>query len=325
MLRSWQIGRFFGIAVYIHWTFVLLFGWVLASAYKDGWSAALDTAALVLAVFGCVLLHEFGHALMARCYGLRTRDITLYPIGGVARLELLNASPLEELFIALAGPLVNMAIALFLAVLLLAQGDGPIVLLDVSSPATGGIDFVRSLLLLNLGLAFFNLLPAFPMDGGRVLRSLLALLLGRVRATVHAVRLGMVLALVMILLPVILSLVGLDWNPILVLLGLFVFFAGQRELQLVRHADASPGEEPLEDIPVEEEAPEDQPASTDWPGQETRSHFDEEPRRHPDAQDKTVSLSVSGRLRVFTSSSLRPEGSVLPLFPPRSIDWAGPR
>src|SRR5262245_56226445 len=178
MRMSWKLGRVAGIDVYLHPTFLL----VLALPHVvDGGPFAL---ALVLSAFGCVVLHELGHALMARRFGIETEDITLYPIGGVARLKRMPRAPGAELLIALAGPAVNFAIA---AALLGLQGLGL---------AGSWLDgFVEGLVMVNLALGPFNLIPAFPMDGGRVLRAFLSGWLGRARATTIAASIGRALAL----------------------------------------------------------------------------------------------------------------------------------
>jgi Zn-dependent protease len=179
---SWKLGRVAGIDVYLHPTFLF----VLAFPQVTG--HGVFGLAVVLASFGCVLLHELGHALMARRFGISTEDITLYPIGGVARLSRMPRSPGAELLIALAGPAVNLAIAAGLLGFGLLGAVGP---WWESMPTS----FVSNLLLVNLVLALFNLIPAFPMDGGRVLRALLSAPLGRVRATALAAGLGRGLAL----------------------------------------------------------------------------------------------------------------------------------
>ena len=185
MRLSWKLGRVAGIDVYVHATFLLIF--LVFPGVFDGGPLSPSNILLVFSVFGCVLLHEFGHALMARRFGIETRDITLYPIGGVARLERMPRAPGAELLIALAGPAVNFAIAAGLLPLLLLGGS------ELSSASTMGL-FLGMLLSVNLFLGLFNLVPAFPMDGGRVLRAMLSNWLGRLRATVIAARIGRVLA-----------------------------------------------------------------------------------------------------------------------------------
>jgi Zn-dependent protease len=222
MNSSWKLGKAFGIPLYIHWTFWLLPLWVvLATGHLGGAEMALNLAVLA-AAFGCVLLHELGHALTARHYGIPTRDITLYPIGGVARLERLADKPVQELWITVAGPAVNLAIAVGLTVVLslLSLFDPGLVFGSLA-----GL-FLFRLLAVNVVMVVFNLLPAFPMDGGRVLRALLAMGLGNLRATRIAVNVGLVMA-------ALLGIGGTLWlgNPFLLVIALFVFMAGQAELQ----------------------------------------------------------------------------------------------
>ena len=183
MGMSWKLGRVAGIDVFIHPTFLLI---LLFPQVTHGGPFGL---ALMLALFGCVLLHELGHALTARRFGIGTRDITLYPIGGVASLTRMPKSPSAELLIALAGPAVNFAISAGLF------GMGMLGLLDLGQPGTLADLFAVNLLYVNLALALFNLIPAFPMDGGRVLRAALSGWLGRLHATEIAVGLGRGLAL----------------------------------------------------------------------------------------------------------------------------------
>jgi Zn-dependent protease len=208
---SWKIGRVAGIDLFIHPTFllVLLFPGVL--------SGGPGSVLLVLAVFGCVLLHELGHALAARQFGIRTRDITLYPIGGVARMERMPRAAGAELVIALAGPAVNVAIAVGLLALEYLSGG-----LLFAGSSLGG--FLSELLAINVILAVFNMLPAFPMDGGRVLRAFLCAWMSRARATSIAARTGRVMA-------VLLGTVGfyLTENVMLIPLAIFVYMLSRAE------------------------------------------------------------------------------------------------
>jgi Zn-dependent protease len=261
MLRSWRIGRFLGIKVFIHWSFLLAPAAVFLSTFRKGWEEAVGAVILVLATFACVLLHEFGHALTARLYGIRTRDITLYPIGGVARLEGMGRRPVEEIFIALGGPAVNVAIAFVLAAgVALLGGSG---LLTFEDQDAFWPRFLVYLLVANVFLAFFNLLPAFPMDGGRVLRALLSTWLSRLRATEIAAGIGVAFALLIALLPVPLFLWSRAYHPdeatftpMPVFVGLFVILAGQRELAAIRQAERKRKEdEILEALPVEDAEP----------------------------------------------------------------------
>jgi Zn-dependent protease len=243
MLRAWKLGTAFGIGVYVHWTFLLLLMLVLLITLPSGLPVALTWVVLVVLMFACVVLHEFGHALTARRFGIRTRDITLYPIGGVARLERMSDKPWEEFWIAVAGPAVNVVIAGVLAPLLVAslvlQGRLPTSLDSVWSDLFYSNSLLGYLVLWNLGMVAFNMLPAFPMDGGRVLRALLAARLGLLRATEIATRVAVVVAMLFVL-------AGLGWfgewfnNPFLVIIAFFVFLMGQQELAMVRYKARHP-------------------------------------------------------------------------------------
>jgi stage IV sporulation protein FB len=221
-----KVGRFYGIDVHIHWSFwMLILFYLVLVAKSGGLIEGLSAVLFVLAVFFCVLLHEYGHALAARYYGIRTHDITIMPIGGLARLERIPEKPIQELVVAIAGPLVNVAIAVFLMGL---------VALDVASDWAAptvevGNSFVGQLMAVNLFLVLFNMLPAFPMDGGRVVRSLLAMKFGFLRATEIAARLGRWMALAFAVWGIFVS-----WNPMLVLLAAFVFITGTMELFQVK-------------------------------------------------------------------------------------------
>ena len=188
MKWSLKIGRFAGIDVYLHVTFLLLISWVALMHWRQGQSisAVIAGVTFILAVFLCVVLHEFGHALTAKRYGIKTRDIVLLPIGGVARLESLPTNPLQELWVALAGPAVNVAIAagLFLWMQFTASFEP----LQTLTLTTG--PFLERILAVNLFLVAFNMIPAFPMDGGRVLRAILATRKEYSRATQIAASIG---------------------------------------------------------------------------------------------------------------------------------------
>lgn len=189
---SLNIARVAGIPIRLHFTFLLFLVWIgLVSRGTNSWGSA----ALILSVFVCVVLHELGHSLVALRYGIPVADITLYPIGGVARIEK-RPSARQELGIALAGPAVNIVIALLLYLGLTATGGGASF---AGSLRFGGVsnarEFLQTLLSINLGLAFFNMVPAFPMDGGRVLRAVLALNMPAPRATAIAAGIGQLIAI----------------------------------------------------------------------------------------------------------------------------------
>ncbi len=187
MAWSFPIGRFAGSEVRIHVTFFLLLAWIGIVHYQRGGAAAAAEGLLfILAIFACVIAHEFGHALAARRYGIRTPDITLLPIGGLARLERMPEKPGEEIVVALAGPAVNFVLAILLILLLGARFDLA-ALEEIENPAAG---FFARLAAVNVFLALFNLIPAFPMDGGRVLRAFLAHRLGYARGTQIASTVG---------------------------------------------------------------------------------------------------------------------------------------
>ena len=224
MKNSWKLGKIAGIDVHIHWTFILLPAFIALSTIASGAGLAAATAGvvLVLAVFGCVVLHELGHALAARRYGIGTHDITLLPIGGVARLERIPEKPSQEIAVALAGPAVNVAIAAALWFALVGLGG---MTAWLPALAIGG-SFMAQLLWINIVLVLFNLLPAFPMDGGRVLRASLAMRMPRARATRLAARVAQVMAVGF-------GIMGLFGNPMLILIAVFVFMAARAEAEHV--------------------------------------------------------------------------------------------
>ncbi|GGE52303.1 site-2 protease family protein [Actibacterium pelagium] len=220
MTWSFPIGRLFGSELRVHATFFLLLAWIGGSAWLNGGpEAALVNVTFIIALFACVIAHEFGHALTARRYGIKTPDITLLPIGGMARLERMPEKPGQEILVALAGPAVNIVIWLFLTLLFGASMSLQVVE-AIDDPANS---FLGRLAAVNLFLALFNLLPAFPMDGGRVLRALLNIRLGRVQATRIAAGAGQLLAFL-------LGFLGLmSGNPLLLLIGVFIFMAAAAE------------------------------------------------------------------------------------------------
>jgi Zn-dependent protease/CBS domain-containing protein len=232
MKWSWRIGRVAGIDVFLHATFLILLGWVGLSHYmaRKSLEDALSGLFFIGSLFLIVVLHELGHALAARRYGIRTRDITLLPIGGVARLERMPEDPKQELAVALAGPAVNVALAIILAAILIPAAAWT----ALENMQLVGGNFLEKLLYINVALAVFNLIPAFPMDGGRALRALLAMRLDYVRATQVAASIGQGLALVF-------GFVGLFWNPFLVFIALFVWMGAAGEASMVQMKSALGG------------------------------------------------------------------------------------
>jgi Zn-dependent protease len=230
MKWQWKLGRFFGIDVYIHATFLLIIAFVAWSHWAQGAARVMDGIVFVLAIFACVVAHEYGHALTARKCGIKTRDITLYPIGGVARMERMPDKPIQELWVALAGPAVNVVIAAALFVwLLFSDALRPFGELTVTAGP-----FLERLLVANLFLVGFNLIPAFPMDGGRVLRALLAMRLEYTRATSIAAGIGQGMALLF-------GLLGLFGNPMLLFIALFVWIGAAQEASMVQMKSALGG------------------------------------------------------------------------------------
>ena len=224
---KWKVGEAAGIGIFVHWTYWLLPLFLIMSSLTSGagFAGAVVSVTFLFAIFGCVVLHELGHALAARYYGIGTRDITLYPIGGVASLAQIPRKPSQEFVIAIAGPAVNVAIAAVLSAGLICFG-GVAAVFDVS--LVGG-SFLANLLAANMLLVVFNLLPAFPMDGGRVLRSLLAMKLDYVKATMIAARVGQGMA-------VLLGVLGIFvfQNPMTLLVAAFVFLAAGAEANMVQ-------------------------------------------------------------------------------------------
>ena len=229
---SWRAGTLAGIRIYVHATFGVLLAWIGLShlIQGDGLAGALAGVVLILAVFAIVVLHELGHALTARRFGIATRDIILLPIGGVARLERMPERPREELLVALAGPAVNVVLgAVFFAASALAHHE----LAPAALHLVGG-SFLTKLAWVNVSLAAFNMLPAFPMDGGRVLRAALAMRTDRVRATAIAAACGQAMALGF-------GLLGLWVNPMLVFVALFVWIGAREEATFVQTASLLAG------------------------------------------------------------------------------------
>jgi Zn-dependent protease/predicted transcriptional regulator len=283
MRSSLKLFTWFGIPVHLHWSFglIFLYAFYIGNEQGAGWIGILWIMGLFIALFGCVLLHEFGHSLTAKRYGVNTQDIILTPIGGIARLERMPEKPIQEFFVAIMGPMVNVVIALILLLagrIIFSGADwafftatiadyfsgilgffrdmgqlltGNLSILDfgdnfmrgwsssdASDVATdaelnvgGLLLFMPVLLSVNLWLVVFNMIPAFPMDGGRVFRALLAMRLGRVNATRWASRLGQFIALIFVLF-------GLAKGGLtLVLIGFFVFSMARTENNMVQLSD----------------------------------------------------------------------------------------
>jgi len=231
MTWSWKLARIAGIDVYIHATFLMLVGWIGLLHWNESRSvsAVVEGVGYILALFGCVVAHEYGHALTARRYGIRTLDITLLPIGGLARLERMPDKPAQELTVALAGPAVNVVIASVLYGWLVATGwhDG-----ETLGITTGGL--VPRIMAANVFLVAFNLLPAFPMDGGRALRALLATRMPYAEATRLAASIGQGMAMLF-------GFLGLFGNPVLIFIALFVWIGAGQEASMVEVKSALAG------------------------------------------------------------------------------------
>ncbi len=236
---SWRIAKIRGIEVKIHATFILALIWgafIWGGGRPQGW---IYGAFLTLALFTIVLAHEFGHAIAAQRYGINVQDIVLLPIGGVARLNRMPDKPAQELVVALAGPAVNLAVALLVAPFLLFSILGDMRLgygfglPPIAEP--GLINFAAFLLVVNVSLLVFNMVPAFPMDGGRVLRALLALKLPYGRATSIAANVGRLFAIGFGIFAF------MSGNISLALVGIFVFFGAGAELQEVTQRESLRG------------------------------------------------------------------------------------
>lgn len=232
MKWSLKLGKLLGVDIYLHFTFLLLLVYLGFTYFRvtQNIEAAFMGVGVIVALFGCVVLHELGHALMARRYGIRTRDITLLPIGGLARLERMPEKPVQEFWVALAGPAVNLIIAAILWIGLAASGHES----SSGELSMEGGSFWQRLLILNLTLVAFNLLPAFPMDGGRVLRAILSMKIGRQRATAIAANVGQAMAIVF-------GVMGFFYNPFLIFIGIFVYLGAQAEAGMVEMQAALSG------------------------------------------------------------------------------------
>jgi len=238
MRWSWRIGRVAGIDIYVHITFLMLLAWVGISHYalRGSVEDVVDGLGFTCTLFAIITMHELGHALTARRFGVVTRDILLLPIGGVARMERLPEQPLHEMLVALAGPAVNLVLAGLLYLFLIGTGQWVNLL---EEPSWVRLSFLNKLFWANLILATFNLIPAFPMDGGRVLRAFLAIWMDHVRATDIAAYIGQAIAFV-------LGPIGMVVNPMLLFIALFVILGAEYEREMARRRYSLAG------IPVQE-------------------------------------------------------------------------
>lgn len=220
--NAWNLGKISGIKIRLHWSFLLIPAVMFYSAISSGlgMAVAISSVVFVLAVFFCVLLHELGHAFAARQFGIGTRDILLLPIGGVASLERMPRKPWQEMWIAVAGPLVNVVIAIAIA--------AGLYFFSAAAGATAS-SFLLNLMIANVILVVFNMIPAFPMDGGRVLRSVMAMFMPYAKATVIAAKVGKWCAVLMVMYGLFrYGLFDFQFMMIVMLAG-FVFLAGQAE------------------------------------------------------------------------------------------------
>lgn len=232
MRWSWKLTKLFDIDVKVHSTFFLLLIWVGVSTWiaEQNLQAVISGLVFILLLFVFVVMHEFGHALAARKYGIETKDITLLPIGGVARLEKMPEKPLQELWVAIAGPLVNLVLAVILfGLVFFTTGFSNIDLLSLNNG-----NLITRLAIVNLSLFIFNLIPAFPMDGGRIVRALLAMRLEYTRATQTAASLGQGIALLF-------GLLGFLGNPMLIFIAFFIWIGASQEASMVQVRSAMSG------------------------------------------------------------------------------------
>jgi len=231
MDRSFLLGQYRGIPVKVHWTFGLMVMAILFIGIRNG-NNLLEIGIfllLILSLFACVILHEFGHALVAKKYNVATRDIIISPIGGVARLERIPTKPMDELWIAIAGPLVNVVLAFICLITLYAISSTPFHIINnedisLNTPT----EFLQTIFYINIILFLFNLLPAFPMDGGRVIRALLSLRYTRKKATKIAMILGKIFSVIFIITAILIP------HYILGFIGMFIFYMADSEYKSVK-------------------------------------------------------------------------------------------
>jgi Zn-dependent protease/predicted transcriptional regulator len=232
--QSIKLGKIFGIPIAIHWTFFILLIWIVGiNLYKgQPMDVALWSGLFILSIFACVFLHELGHALAAKRFGIKTKSIVLLPIGGVASLEKIPEEPKKEIFVALAGPFVNVVISTLIFSYLYIRGE--LMPEKFLSTAIGYDNFLLLLMIANVFLGLFNLTPAFPMDGGRVLRAIFAFKMSRLDATELASKVTSVFAVIFVL-------IGIFNNPMLVFIALFIYLGARGEYEAVKSQHALSG------------------------------------------------------------------------------------
>lgn len=232
MKANINLGSVSGIKIKVHWTFIFLILWIILSEIKQGGNtkSILFNISLVLAVFICVILHELGHALTAKHFGISTKKITLLPIGGMATMEKIPESPKQELLVTLAGPLVNVIIALLLYFIIPVKEFMHLNFTETLETLSSFTvqNFLFYLYIVNVALVVFNTIPAFPMDGGRILRAILAIKINRAKATQIASTIGQFIAVIFLL-------IGLIYNPFLIFIALVIFLGAYGENQMVHH------------------------------------------------------------------------------------------
>jgi Zn-dependent protease len=227
MKGAFKLGNISGIGIFIHWTFSLLVAYIIFSNYRAGHNIEqiVWSVIFILSIFITVFLHELGHALAAKKFNIKTKDITILPIGGLARLDRIPEKPSEELVVAIAGPLVNIALAVITGLFITIPD-----LKELAVQLTGGVNqsnFFLNFFIVNIWLSIFNLIPAFPMDGGRILRAILSIKFERHKATKIAARIGQLLAIGFIF-------IGFNSNPFLIFIGLFIILGAQAELEMTK-------------------------------------------------------------------------------------------
>lgn len=231
---SVKLGNVAGIPIAIHWTFFILIIWIVGMNLYKGQplDVALWSGLFIISIFACVFLHELGHALAAKRFGIITKSIVLLPIGGIASLEKIPEEPKKEIFVALAGPFVNMVISTLLFMYLFYRGE--LVPEKFLSPTINYDNFLIYLMVANIFLGLFNLTPAFPMDGGRVLRAVFAIKMDRVSATELASKVTSFFAVLFVL-------IGIFNNPMLVFIALFIYLGAKGEFEAVKSQSALTG------------------------------------------------------------------------------------